>query len=334
MNRLIGFCLVIILSLQSMGVHAQDSVDLRALDNYFTKMQQEWDVPSFSIGVVKDGELVFTGSYGQLEIGKEKAPDSQTLYAIASNSKAFTSAMIGMLVQEGKLSWDDKVKQHLPYFELYDPWVSNEVTVRDLLCHRVGLGTFSGDVIWYKSDLSSEEIIKRIKYLPQAFDFRAGFGYSNLMYITAGELIKTVTGKSWSENVQERILDPLGMDRTIVTPDHLDSKGNFATPHARENDINIPIEWEDWEEVAATGGIISSIEDLSKWMIFNLNHGIQGTDTLLTKTTRNTVWKPHNNFTVDHTSSNNFDRHFNSYGLGWGLKRLCWPDKSFSHRRL
>ena len=298
---------------------AQQKVDQAALHAYFEKMTQDWDVPSVAIGVVKDGALVFSGSYGLLEKGKKGAPNENTLYATASNSKAFTSAIIGMLVQEGKLDWNDKVKQYLPYFELYDLWVSNEVTVRDLLSHRVGLGTFSGDVIWYKSDLTAEEIIKRVKHLPKAYDFRAGYGYSNLMYITAGELIKTITGKSWGQNVKERILDPLGMDRTITSIKDLEKTGNFATPHARESAENIPIVWEDWETVGATGGIISSVKDMSKWMIFNLNHGIHGKDTLLTKQTRNMVWQPHNSFGVDHTNYNGFKTHFRAYGLGWGL---------------
>lgn len=295
------------------------NINLQHLDEYYAKMVKDWDLPGATIGIVKNGELVFSGNYGVLEIGKEEMPDENTLYAIASNSKAFTSAIIGMLVQEGKLNWNDKVKKYLPYFELYDPWVSNEITIRDILSHRVGLGTFSGDVIWFKSDLTSEEIIRRAKYIPNAYSFRAGYGYSNLMYITAGELIKKVTGKSWSENVKERILKPLQMDRTITTPKSLDSQGNYATPHGRENDINIPIEWEDWEEIGATGGLISSVNDIAKWMIFNLNNGIHNKDTLLTKETRNMVWTPHNNFRVDHTKKNDFERHFSSYGLGWGL---------------
>ena len=129
---------------------AVTKADLKQLDEYYARMVEDWDVPGASIGIVKDGELIFNGNYGVLEEGKDAGPDENTLYAIASNTKAFTSALIGMLVQEGKLNWNDKVKKYLPYFELYDPWVSNEVTVKDLLCHRVGLGTFSGDVIWYK----------------------------------------------------------------------------------------------------------------------------------------------------------------------------------------
>ncbi|MFK2820302.1 serine hydrolase [Flavobacteriaceae sp. LMIT009] len=303
----------------ALSAQTEVKVDLVEIDNYFTKMVEDWGVPSASIGIVKDGELIFTGNYGVLEVGTNKKPNEHTLYAIASNSKAFTSAIIGMLVQEGKLKWNDKVKKYLPYFELYDTWVSNNVTIRDILSHRVGLGTYSGDNIWYKSDLSGEDIIKRIKYVPQAFDFRSGDGYSNLMYITAGEIIETVTGKSWGENVKERILDPLGMDRTISSVNHLDDIGNYATPHAMKDGKNYPIPWVSWDNVAATGGLISSVSDISKWMIFNLKHGIIGKDTLLTKSTRNMVWTPHNNYRVDHTTKNGANRHFASYGLGWSL---------------
>jgi CubicO group peptidase (beta-lactamase class C family) len=311
--------LCLLLFLCSISLQAQEKITFKELDTYFAKMVKDWDVPSASIGIVKDGKIIFTGNYGVLEVGKSEKPTANTLYAIASNSKAFTSAMIGMLVQEGKLNWNDKVVKYLPYFEVYDTWVSQNVTIRDLLSHRVGLGTFSGDNIWYKSNSTAEEIIKRIKFVPKAYDFRAGYGYSNLMFITAGEIIETITGKSWGENVQERILNPLEMNRTISTINDLDSKGNFATPHARADAKNYAIPWAKWDNVAATGGLISSVNDISKWMIFNLNNGINGKDTLLTKTTRNMVWTPHNNHFVDHTTKNDFNIHFNSYGLGWGL---------------
>lgn len=314
------FCLIIInlFILAAAIAQSETKVDLKKLDKYYSKMVKDWDLPGASIGIVKNGELIFKGNYGVLEKGKEGKPNEQTLYAIASNSKAFTSAIIGMLVQEGKLNWDDKIKKHLPYFAMYDSWVSEHITIRDILCHRAGLGTFSGDNIWYKSEMTSKEIIEHIKYVPQKFEFRAGFGYSNLMYITAGEIIKTVTGKTWGENVKERILDPLGMDRSISSIEDLEGKGNFAMPHERIEGENLVIPWVNWDNVAATGGLISSIEDLAKWMIFNLNNGINGNDTLLSKTSRNMVWTPHNNFSVDHTSTN-FDKHFSSYGLGWAL---------------
>ena len=315
------FYIIILHLFLSIGVQAQTvtKVDFEEIDKYYIKMVKDWDIPSASIGIVKDGELIFTGNYGVLETGKKEQPNEHTLYAIASNSKAFTSAIIGMLVQEGKLKWDDKVKKFLPYFALYDPWVSDNVTIRDILSHRVGLGTFSGDNIWYKSTLSAEKIIKRIKHVPQAYDFRAGYGYSNLMYITAGEVIKTITGKSWGETVKERILNPLDMNRTISSITDLDKTGNYATPHARKDNKNYSIPWVSWDNVAATGGLMSSVSDISKWMIFNLNNGIHSQDTLLSRATRNMVWTPHTNHFVDHTSKNDFDRHFNAYGLGWGL---------------
>lgn len=311
--------ILLFLFINSALAQTTTNVDLEALDAYYAKMVKDWDLPSASIGIVKDGELIFTGNYGVLEVGNEAPPNQHTLYAVASNSKAFTSAIIGMLVQEGKLDWNDKVQKHLPYFAVYDDWVSEHATIRDLLSHRIGLGTYSGDNIWYKSDQSAEEIIKHIKYVPKAYDFRAGYGYSNLMYVTAGEIIRKVTGKTWGENVKERILIPLNMNRSIYSLKDLDKKGNYATPHMRKDDKNKAVAWVDWEEVAATGGLISSVTDMSKWMIFNMNNGIQDQDTLLSPSTRNTVWTPHNNFTVDHTQPNPFGRHFKGYGLGWGL---------------
>lgn len=309
---------LLLLQLSLCAQNKPAKVDLKKLDKYYEQVVQDWGIPGMTVGIVKDGKLIFSKGYGVRETGKAEKPDGNTLYAVASNSKAFTTAIIAMLVQEGKLSWNDKVKKHLPYFELYDPYVSQETTIRDLLSHRVGLGTFSGDFIWYKSNLSAEEIIKRAKYLPKAFDFRAGFGYSNLMYITAGEIIAKVTGKSWSENVQERILNPLGMDRTLTSIDGLEKKENYATPHALpDGKTNVPIPWVNWETVGATGGLISSVNEMAKWMIFNLNHGIWKEDTLLTKASRNMIWTPHNNFNLDHTSRGDFNQNFSGYGLGW-----------------
>lgn len=292
--------------------------DLNKLDAYYQKALQDWNVPGMSIGIVKDGKLIFAKGYGTMEAGKNQTPDENTLYAIASNSKAFTTAAIAMLVQEGKINWNDKVKKYLPYFELYDRYVSDETTIRDLLCHRVGLGTFSGDVIWYRSDLTAEEIIRRLKYLPKAYDFRSGYGYSNVMYVTAGEIIKTVTGKTWGEYVTEKILKPLNMSRTVYATRFLPGMTNVATPHEFLNDQNRPIPWVDWETVAATGGLISSVKDLSQWLIFNMNHGIWGKDTLLDKNSRNILWTPHNNFAVDHTEKSALT-HFRGYALGWGI---------------
>lgn len=293
---------------------------LATLDRYYEKCVQDWDIPGMSVAIVKEGKVIFSKGYGVKEAGKNERPDGNTMYAIASNSKAFTAFILGQLVDEGKCSWDDKAKKFLPWFEVYDPVVSNQVTLRDLLSHRVGLGTFSGDVIWYKSDLTAKDILLRAKHLPPAFGFRAGYGYSNLMYLAAGEVIREITGKSWFENVQERILKPLGMNRTTIYPAALPGFGNVATPHARVNDKNIPIEYTSWTEIAAMGGLIASVNDVAQWMILNLNYGKWNDCTLLSASSLNLMWTPHNNRVVDHTRSNDFNSHFNGYGLGWNLR--------------
>lgn len=310
--------LFLLLMLVTPAALMAQKVDHKKLDAYFEQARIAWNTPGMAVGIVKDGQLVFAKGYGEKALGKGEQPDENTLFAIASNSKAFTSAAIALLVQEGKLSWNDKVKDHLPYFQLYDPIVTHMTTIRDILSHRVGLGTFSGDVMWYLSELSAEEMIKRAKHIEKAYEFRAGYGYSNVMYITAGEIITKVTGKSWGEFVQERFLQPLGMHRSIYLLADLEKKGNYATPHGLQAGINSPIPWANWERVAATGGLISSVKDLSNWLVFNMNHGVWGKDTLLTKGSRNIMWTPHNNFAVDHTNPAKTGN-LMGYGLGWQL---------------
>lgn len=312
--------LAAILLLAGTLVHGQPGVsDYEKLDRYYQQVLDDWNLPGMAIGIVVDGELVFSKGYGLIEVGRPGAPNEHTLFAIASNSKAITAAVLATLVDEGKITWDDKAKDHLPYFELFDHYVTNEATIRDLLSHRIGLGTFSGDVIWYKSDIPAEQVVRNARHLPRAFPFRSGYGYSNLMYLAAGEIIEAVTGKSWMENVEERILWPLGMSRTILRTADLAGKGNFATPHALIDGVNVPIEWEDWTHVAAIGGLISSVHDVAQWMILNMNHGIHGQDTLISRQSLNLMWTPHNSHVVDHGRQQDFNRHFNGYGLGWSL---------------
>ncbi len=294
-------------------------VDLSKIDQYIENAVNDWDAPGLSVAIVKDGKIVHEKGYGQLEKGKKNQPDEHTLYAIASNTKAFTSAILAQLVEEGKLGWDDPVQRYLPYFEIYDTQISSLVTVRDLLSHRTGLGTFHGDVTWYRSDFTGEEIIRNIKHIKQSYPFRSGYGYSNLMFITAGELIEKVSGKSWEVNVQSRLLDPVGMSRTITTVQDLDKKGNYATPHIYRDEKHTPTQWVGWDNVKSTGGLISSVHDIGNWLIANMNDGIIEGDTLFSIESRNQMWKPHANITRDHVKLNSTKSHFSAYGLGWFL---------------
>lgn len=308
--------LIVIFLFAFTGAFAQ--ADLKKLDAYYAKALKDWNVPGMSIAIVKDGKVIFSKGYGTKEVGKSEAPDGNTLYAIASNTKAFTATAMGILVDEGKLSWNDKVTQYIPWFELPDPMATREATIRDILSHRVGLGTFSGDLIWYRSNLSDEEIIRRIKHLPVGYSFRAGYGYSNLMYITAGEIIERVSEKSWADFVKAKLFQPLAMNRTIVGTRELEQMGNYATPHIYGTDKNVAMPWEDWATVAATGGILSSVNDMAQWMIFQMNHGVWKNDTIIDPKTHNLIWTPHNNFVVDHTNKN-LTGHLAGYGLGWSV---------------
>ncbi len=290
------------------------------IEKYIEKARQEWGVPGMSVAIVKDGEVFSSRGYGVLELNKRAAVDENTLFAIASNTKAFVSSALGVLQQKGRLSLEDKVNKYIPGFQLYDNYVSGEAAIHDLLCHRVGLGTYSGDVIWYKSDFTAVEVIEKIRYVPQKYGFRDGYGYSNLMFITAGEVIREVSGMPWDAYVTETFLKPLGMDRTITSINDLNKMGNYAIPHKPVGEEQIPIDWVNWDNMGAAGGIISSGNDMAKWLIFQLNNGIWVNDTILEPNIQNALWTPHNIYTVSLSAKErNPGTNFSGYGLGWGI---------------
>ncbi len=294
--------------------------NLKEIDKYIEKARKDWGVPGLAVAIVKDGKVVLSKGYGLKELGKKEQVDEHTQFAIASNSKAFVASCLAKLVQDGKLSWKDKVRDYLPYFSLYgDEYISSLVTVEDLLCHRVGLGTFSGDVIWYKSEKTPEQIIRAAAYVPKAFEFRDGYGYSNLMFIAAGEVIRAVTGAPWESFVKEQFIQPLGMSNTVISVADLNQ--NQATPHKPTLDRGtVPSVWASWDAPSAAGGIISSVDDMSKWMRMNLNGGQWGGVKYLDKEQQNLLWTPHNNFKLSEGSKEFIPgRHFSGYGLGWSL---------------
>lgn len=315
MKKLIKHFLIVLITCSAGFVSAQE-IDWKVL---IETWRQAYNVPGMSVGIVKDGKVIFSEGFGVLEEGKNAKVDKHTLFSIASNTKAFTAAALAQLVDDGKISWDDKVKKHLPYFELYDPCVSEMMTIRDLLTHRAGLGTFSGDVIWYRSNYTAEEVVKHAAAIPKAFEYRSGYGYSNVMYIAAGEVIRSVTGKSWGEYVKENFLTPLGMNRTLTSTNQLPGATNVASPHKPVNGVEKPIEWVNWDNMGAAGGIISSADDMLKWMSMQLNKGIIGTDTFFTTTTKNAMWTVHNSFPVSARAHELFGRNFSGYGLAWSL---------------
>ena len=308
------FCFIGILAI------ALAQPDVKSIDKYIEKSRKGWEVPGMAVAIVKDGEIVLSKGYGVKELGKSGDVDGDTQFAIASNTKAFVASCLAQLVAEGKIGWNDKVKDYLPYFSVYDnPYVSSEATIKDLLCHRMGLGTFSGDVLWYKSEKEPADFVKQANYVPEVFGFRNGYGYSNLMFIAAGEVIREVSGMPWEAYVKKNFIEPLGMNNTTLKLAMVNE--NVATPHKPTLDNGtVPIKWVSWDKVSAAGGIISSTNDMAKWMMMNLNGGEWSDRTYIDKEQQNLLWTPHNNFKISEAGKESLPgRHFAGYGLGWGL---------------
>ncbi|HSJ13135.1 MAG TPA: serine hydrolase [Longimicrobiales bacterium] len=295
--------------------------DPAALDRYIAGAIAAWEVPGLAVAIVEDGRTVLARGYGVRETGTDARADEHTLFAIASNTKAFTVAALAMLVDEGKLDWDDRVRDHLPWFELYDPYVSAEMRIRDLLSHRSGLGTFSGDLLWYGTPYSPEEVVRRTRLLPAAGPFRASYGYSNLMFIAAGEVVRAASGKPWEQFVRERILDPLGMRRTVLSTDALAQRDNVATPHKTWAGTSTPIPWQNWNTMGAAGSIISSVSDMAEWLKLQLGGGVTaGGDTLFAPAQQWTMWTMHTPQAVPASSRELYpSTNFRGYALGWAL---------------
>lgn len=242
-----------------------------AFDAYVADAVAEWGTTGLAVAVVRGGETVFAKGYGVRDLGTGAPVDAHTLFAIGSTTKAMTAAAIGMLVDEGALHWDSRVEELLPGFALADPWVSRELTVRDLLTHRAGLG--NADLLWYRRGADPDWIVSQARLIPTAYSMRAGYVYQNIMYAAAGAVIETVSGRSWAEFVTERILEPLGMERTVALGRMTESMDNVASPHYRiDGEVRvIDNAWVD--PVAAAGSVWSSVNDMAKWVAFMLSDG-------------------------------------------------------------
>lgn len=278
-----------------------------------------------AVAVVKDGALVHAKGYGVRSIESREPVDEHTLFAIASNTKAFTAAALAMLADEGRLSWSDKVIEHIPEFEMYNPYVTANFTIEDLLTHRSGLGLGAGDLLIFPdgADFTMQDVLKSFQYQKPVSAFRTKYDYDNLLYLVAGEVVARVSGVPWADFIQSRIFTPLGMQNAVPTNSRLPENANLAMPHDSEGGHITQLPTYDCELVAAAGGIYASVDDLSKWMIMQLNRGKYGidlSDTLFSEQQQNAMWKPHTNqgFTTQPNARTN--THFAAYGLGWGIK--------------
>lgn len=316
MKKLIALFLLFI----SLGSFAQ--ISEKQVDELVENTLKSFNVPGIAVAIVKDGKIVLTKGYGVKSIATKEKVDANTLFGIASNSKAFTTAAMAILVDEGKIKWDDKVLKYIPEFKMYNDYVTSEFTIRDLLTHRSGLGLGAGDLmIWPDgSDFKPKDIIQNIQYLKPVSGFRTKYDYDNLLYIIAGEVISKVSGISWCDFIENRIMKPLEMNKSAASFIRLKDTTNVIAPHVPTDGKLKIIKRYTNQTFDAAAGIYSSVNDLSKWMIMQLQNGKYGTEKqnkLFSEKEQNEMWQLQT--IIPTTTRAPYNTHFNGYGLGWFL---------------
>jgi CubicO group peptidase (beta-lactamase class C family) len=301
------------------GAYAQRAgraPDMAAFDRYVAKAARDWNVPGLAIAVVKGDSLVFAKGYGVIEQGKPARVNEHTRFAIGSTTKAMTVTALAMLADEGKLSFDDRVIDHIPNFRLHDAWATRELTIRDLLTHRTGLpGT---DLLWIFDSYPADEIFRRVRYVEPESSFRSHWEYQNVMYGLAGAIVEEASGMSWADFLRKRIFEPLGMTETIPLVAELQGKPNVAVPHAEIDDSVQVVSIRTTDPVASAGSVWSSVHDMSIWMRFVLDSGRVGDKRLVKPETFREMVAPEIRAPMNEYPALQLARpHFFSYALGW-----------------
>ena len=298
---------------------------LAGLDAHVARVMRELQVPGVALAVVKDGALVVAKGYGVRRAGETAAVDEHTLFAIASNTKAFTCAALSMLVEEGRIGWDDPVTRHLPELQMYDPWVTRELTVRDLVTHRAGLGLGAGDLMWWPATtFSRSEIVRGMRWLKPATSLRSRYAYNNVAFVAAGELLAAVSGRPWQDFVRARLLEPLAMSDTTTSAPA--ASGDVAAPHLLLKGLPRPIEAAAFDNAAAAAGLRSSAADMARWVRMLLECGgarpTAGVTCVLKPESIRRMWSAQTvQATPDPPSGlEPLKASFAAYGLGFGLR--------------
>jgi len=256
----------------ALPLRAQQREPFPGLDAYVTHAMAVWKVPGVALGIVRNDSVIYAKGYGVRTSGSNAPVDTKTLFAIGSNTKSFTATAIAMLVTDGAMDYDAPVTTYLPWFQVYDPWVTREVTIRDVLAHRIGLGR--QEALWYGTKLSSEEVVRQVRFLKPSFSFRARFGYSNLMYIAAGLAASAAAHTTWEALVHDRIFVPLGMTATNTSVRALAGQTDVATPYLFVHDSLFALPYRNVDNVAPAGAINSNVDDMTKWLRFQLADGV------------------------------------------------------------
>jgi len=312
-----AFCFLIILSFLFMPLTAKKKTPedyLKGLDQFITERMEEWKVPGLAISVIQDGKLVYSKGFGFRDIEQNLPVTPQTLFAIGSCTKAFTAVTMGILVDEGQLEWDRTLKGYLPTFKLKDPFATERMTPRDLVCHRSGLPRH--DAMWYNSSASRKELFDRLQYLEPSKDFRTTYQYQNLMFMTAGYLVGQISGTSWERFVRNRIFMPLGMTDSNFSVNDSQKAQDFALPYLEKDDKIIKIPFRNIDTVGPAGSINSSVTDMANWILLNLNKGKIGDQQVISESSLKEVHSPQMISSKSYRYNESF---YSMYGMGWGI---------------
>jgi len=320
------FLFLIIASLAISESIFSQAYNSNQIDSIVNKAMSIMPNAGLAIAVVKDNKIVHLKGYGITSANNKQKVNENTLFSIASNSKAFTTAALAMLVDKGKLNWLDKVVDYIPEFKMYDPYVTENFNIQDLLTHRSGLGLGAGDLMFFPdgSDFTVKDVLNSFQHQKPISAFRTKYDYDNLLYVVAGEVVARVSGMPWAEFVEAKIMRPLGMQNSVGVYQRLKDNNNVAFPHAVKNSKLKQLEHyiKNDESLGAAGGIYASVNDLSKWLIMHLNHGAYGKDfseQMISKKNHDELWKPHTNIGFNVMPKAPYKTHFNAYGLGWRL---------------
>lgn len=317
--RLTSMALLLGLSATADAQRTRPASPLAGLDAYIEKAMQDHDVPGLAIAVVRNDSVVFARGFGVRKLGSPERVDENTLFAIGSASKSFTAVAIAMLVDDGKVKWDDPATKYLPGFQMYDPYVTRELSIRDLLSHRSGLAR--GDLMWYGSSFSRQDILDRVRYLKPTWSFRSTFGYQNIMYLAAGEVAARTSGMTWDDFIQRRIFQPLGMTASNTSVRALAGQANVAQPHSKIDDTVRTVSWRNIDNIAPAGSINSNVTDMARYVRFQLNGGKWNGKTLITGGNHAEMWTPHTVIPlVGFWKAVAPGAHLAAYGLGWFLQ--------------
>jgi len=303
-------------------------LSITEIDKLVEDAMQKFTVAGVAVGVVKDGEIIHAKGYGLKSVETGEKVNEHTSFAIASNTKAFTSAALAILVEEGHLSWQDRVIDHIPEFKMYNDYVTQNFNIQDLLTHRSGLGLGAGDLQFWPSgsDFTMADLLTNFQYFEPTSAFRTKYDYDNVLYVVAGELIKRVSGQSWESFVKQRILAPLGMENSCTLPVSMTKLANLATPHLAVDGKLKTIAWHEHDPDkmnGALGAVLSNADDLCSWMLVHLNGGKYGEkleNQLFSEASQREMWTIHT--TIPVRPSSRYNPHFSGYGLGWRLSDM------------